>query len=185
MSPCTLQKSAYAEAIKTWLCASCGAPKPSIGAIDVQIQESRPTGEPLTFVNGCSVVVGRRDFVVAVGRNYVLTDLMLGKVINASGEVVPDWVTVRGRRRLIVRGSKNVSYRRCESCGRHVYFAMGDRYLFPAPKRGVTIYESDLYGLVIPTDAINGVSLDRWPQLGIEKLQVLPSSKDSLGELAC
>ena len=183
MSPCTLEKSAYAEAIETWLCTGCGTPKPSIGRIDVQIQESQPDDVPLTFVNGCGVVIARRDFVAVLGSERVQADLMLGTVRGPSGKAMSDWVTARGRRRLIVRGSKNVSYRRCGSCGRHVYFAMGVRYLFPAPTVGVSIHESDLYGLVVTPDVLDGVSLARWPKLGVEKLMVLSRSKDSLGDL--
>ena len=183
MSPCTLEKSTYAEAVEAWLCTGCGAPKPLIGPIDVQIQEDCPSDVPLTFVNGCGVVIARHDFVAALGAGRVQADLMLGTVRGPSGKEMSDWVTIRGRRQLIVRGSKNVSYRRCESCGRHVYFAMGGRYLFPTPVAGVFIHESDLYGLVVTPDVLEGMSLTRWPKLGVEKLRVLSQPKDSLGDL--
>lgn len=183
MNPCALEKSAYAEAVETWLCTGCGAPKPSVGAVDVQIQEERPADEPITFVNGCGVVLARRDFLRLLGTSRVEADLLLGKVSGPSGKVISDWVTVRGRQRVIVRGSSNVSYRRCESCGRHVYFAMGARYLFPAPAGSVSIYESDLYGLVVASSVLEGISLSNWPKLGVESLKVLPRPKDSLGEL--
>jgi hypothetical protein len=183
MNPCTLVKSAYAAAIETWLCTGCGAPKPSVGAVDVQIQEERPADAPIAFVNGCGVVLARRDFLLLLGTARVQADLLLGEVSGPSGKVMPDWATVRGRRRAIIRGSKNVSYRRCESCGRHVYFAMGSRYLFPAPVDGASIYESDLYGLLVAPNVLEGISLSSWPMLGIESLKVLPRPKDSLGEL--
>jgi hypothetical protein len=183
MNVCTLEKSAYAEALETWLCTGCGAPKPSVGAVDVQIQEERPANEPITFVNGCGIVLVRRDFLQLLGAAHVKADLLLGEVSGPSGKGISDWVTVRGRQRVIVRGSSNVSYRCCESCGRHVYFAMGARYLFPAPTGSVSIYESDLYGLVVASSVLEGISLSNWPKVGVESLKVLPKPKDSLGEL--
>lgn len=183
MNPCTLEKSAYARAIGTWLCISCGAPKPSVGSVDVQIQEQCPVDLPITFVNGCGVVLVHRDFLAMLGTDRVRADLLLGAVAGPSGDVTRQWVTIRGRRRVIVRGSENVSYRRCELCGRQVYFAMGARYLYPAPPSGRSIYESDLYGLVVESDVLDGVSLSGWPMLGVESLQVVPNPKDSLGEL--
>lgn len=183
MSPCTLEKRAYAEAVETWLCTGCGAPKSAVGAIDVQIEEEQPANEPITFVNGCGVVLARSDFLQLLGEARVQADLLLGKVSASSGKVISNWVTVRGRHRVIVRGSKNVSYRCCESCGRHVYFAMGARYLSPSPAGKASIYESDLYGLVVASSVLEGVSFRNWSKLGIENLKVLPKPKDALGDL--
>jgi len=183
MSPCTLDKSALAQAKETWLCSGCGAPKPSVGSVDVQIQEDRPEDVPLTFVNGCGVILARRDFVDALGQAYVQANLLLGSVTGPAGETMTDWLTVRARHRVIVRGSKNVSHRCCDVCGRHVYFAMGGRYLFPAPPAEASICETDLYGLLVIPDVFDSVALARWPKLGMEKLRVLAQPKDSLGEL--
>lgn len=183
MSPCTLEKSTLAQARETWLCVGCGAPKPLSGAVDVQIQEEQPEDVPLTFVNGCGVILARRDFLDVLGHARVKVDLLLGVVKGPSGKVIADWLTVRARNQVIVRGSKNVSYRCCEICGRHVYFAMGSRYLFPAPIAGASIYETDLYGLLVTSDVIDGVPLKMWPRLGVERLRVLAHPKDSLGDL--
>lgn len=183
MSPCTLDKSALAQAKETWLCSGCGAPKPSVGSIDVQIQEDRPEDVPLTFVNGCGVILARRELVDALGLANVQANLLLGSVTGPTGEKVTDWLSIRARHRVIVRGSKNVSYRCCDVCGRHVYFAMGGRYLFPAPPADASICETDLYGLLVTPEVVDSVALARWPKLGVEKLRVLAKPKDSLGEL--
>jgi hypothetical protein len=182
MSPCTLQKEAYAEALNTWLCGDCGAPKPTVGAISVQIQEEEPHDSTLTFISGCGVLLARSAFLKMLGQERVQADLMLGAVNGPSGKISTHWVTVRGRRRLIVRGSKNVSYRRCGACGRHVYFAMGTHYLYPEPTAGVSIHESDL-SLVVTSNILKGISLDRWSKVGIDNLAVLPKPKDGLGDL--
>jgi hypothetical protein len=99
MNPCTLDKDAYEMAARTWLCQGCGSVKPSVGSIDVHIQEKRPGDAPLTFVTGCLVIVAHRDLLDMLRPDHVQSDLMLGAVRNTTGKVLPDWATVRGRRR--------------------------------------------------------------------------------------
>lgn len=184
VNPCTLEKNAYSKARATWLCPGCAAPKPGVGPVDLQIQEERPDDEPLAPVSGCGVMLARRDFLQTLGKEQIQADLMLGEVTGPSGKAMSDWSTVRGHRRLIVRGSEHVSYRRCELCGRHVYFAMGERYLFPSPRAGVGIFESDLYGLLIAANVVVPAATSiRWPKLGVEMLKVLDRPKDSLDGL--
>ena len=183
MNPCDMDPDAYAEAANTWLCTGCGSPKPFVQAINVRIQDYLPEDTPLTFVSGCGVIIAHRSLLTPLRSSAVATDLLLGGVIGKSGGTMPGWATLHGRERVIVRGSQNVSYRRCDQCGRHVYFAMGTPYLFPAPPGDRSIYESDLYGLVVASNVVDLPSLKRWPKLGIDNLEVLHAPRDSLGEL--
>jgi hypothetical protein len=182
MNATALEKDACEVAARTWLCTGCNAPKPSTGAIDVHIQEKRPGDGPLTFVSGCLVIIAHRDLLETLHPDHVNADLMLGAVRNTSGKVLPDWATVRSRRRVIVRGSEHVGYRRCQVCNRHVYFAMGKPYLFPAPAGDIFIHESD-GGLVIRPETVDKRDLEGWPKLGVDNLKVLPEPRDGLGEL--
>ena len=138
---------------------------------------------PLTFVMGAGVPIILRRFLDALGAEIIERDLALGAVLDPRGEPVQDWVTFCGRRRLIIRGSKNVSYRECGDCGRHVYFAMGKRYLFPSPPNDATIFESDLFGLVVPGLLYERLQVREWRGLTIDELPVLSAPLDSLGEL--
>jgi hypothetical protein len=83
-----------------------------------------PRDEPLTFEIYGRVVIARRDFLDMIGFSNMTTDLMLGSVRGDSG-IMPSWVSVRARYRLILRGSEHVAYRRCEVCGEHIYAASG------------------------------------------------------------
>lgn len=183
MSPCSLDKTTLAQAKETWLCSGCGAPKPLVGSVNVQIQEDCPEDSPLTFISGCGVIIARCELVNAFGVDPVKTNLLLGDVRGPAGELMSDWVTVRARHRVIVRGSKNISYRCCSECGRVVYFAMGTRYLFPAPPENSSIFETDLYGLLVSQEVFSRMTCASWPGLGVEKLRVLAKPKDSLGML--
>ncbi len=183
MNPCSLEKKFFSYARKTWLCIGCGAPKPSIGELNIQIQEDNPSDVPLTFVSGCGIILARRDLIELFDKEIVRKDLIIGTVSGSTGEILEDWMTIRGHKRLIVRGSKNISYRCCESCGRHVYFAMGTPYLFPTPPSDTSVFESDLYGLIVSKDIVGDISLRKWPKLVVEILNISLQPKDQLGDL--
>jgi hypothetical protein len=180
---CSYERSTFADELKkAWQCPECGTCKPSAHSVDVQIQESYP-GAPINFIYGCQITLVRRDFLEALGTERVNTCLTTGSVYGPSGQLMHDWVTVRGRYRLTVRGSTYAGCRTCKVCERQFYFAMGKRYLYPAPPLDIPLFESDLCGLIVSPEVLDGVSLSRWPKLEMEKLRVLSLPKDSLGSL--
>jgi hypothetical protein len=181
LSACSLEKGAYARAQETWLCAGCNYPKPGAGAVDVTLQNKRPTPSPLTFVMGCGVPVARRDFLSSLGEINVERDLELGRVLGSDGREIEDWATCRGRNFLFVRGASNVSFRCCEVCGRKLYFSTGKKYLFPEPRADFGIFESSLFGLIVSQNIYEGIDVSKWPNLGIERLEVSKSALDGLG----
>lgn len=183
MAPCSIDKDAYAQARKTWLCEGCCTPKPEQREIDCRIQETRPTDEPLNFVNGCGVPLVCKRFLSELGDDVAMRDLYLGCLYGPDGQPIEDWLTFRGRRRIIVRGSRNVSYRKCSECGRSVYFAMGKRYLYPEPPHDVSIFESDLFGLVLPESVFGRVRFHKWENVTIDRLEVLDFPQDSLDDI--
>ena len=184
MSPCDITKSCYERARETWLCTGCCVPRPEFQAIDVEIESAEElNGHVLTFVNGCGLGLVHRELLEWLPSCAVSTDLWLGNVCDSEGRTVEEWNTFRGRNRLIVRGSRNVSYRRCGECGRHVYFAMGKRYVFPAPDERVFLFESDLCGIIIPKSVFQQLLAKTWPLVTVETLAVASEPKDSLGML--
>lgn len=182
MHPCSDTKKAYAEALQTWLCAGCARPKPDVQAVDVWLQNRAPRDKPLNFVFGSAVGLIHKDLLEAIGATIVEQDLYLGQVIGDCGRL-EDWATFRGRRGVIVRGSKDASFRTCPECGRNIYCASGKRYLYPTPPRDATIFESDLFGLVVPPDVYKRVSKRNWRMLAVDSLPVLAEPADGLGEL--
>lgn len=183
MNPCSLEKRAYAEATGTWLCSGCARPKPGVDRVDAHIQDDEPEG-PLNFVNGCGLPLARVSFLLTLGEERVKRDLNLGQVFGPNRSQMPDWATFRGRQRLIVRGSKHVSHRVCPDCGRDVYFAMGTRYLYPAPPRDVEIFESDLFGLILPESVATDLDIGEIRGVTRERLKVLQEPRDSLPALS-
>lgn len=183
MDPCTLAKDALAEAQRSWLCSGCGAPKPGVDAVNVHLDSEPPNGSPLNFVNGTCVPLAKKSFLFRLGHDVLRHQMYLGTVTGASGKTLDNWVSFRGRQRVIVRGSKNVSHRICGICGRHVYFAMGRKYLYPAPPSGSSLMESDLFGLVLSEELFKRLAFGEWAGLVADKLPVFTKSLDSLGDL--
>jgi len=182
LSPCSLTDAGYTVACETWLCPGCCAPLPGTNALDVQLDHT-PHDGPLNFVNGCGVPVALWTFLDAIGKEVVQHELMLGRVYGPDGTTLQEWATFRGKQRLIIRGTNNVSHRRCSDCGRHVYFAMGRRYLFPEPPDGVEIFESDLFGLVLSQHLYSQIEMSKWTNISVDELPVLKAPNDSLGDL--
>jgi len=185
MNPCSMEKSASKAAKNSWLCRGCNYPKPNTQAIDVTIQGLKePDDPPLNFVYGFGIPLAHKDFLLSFGEDIVVRDLRLGRVFLSNGRPLDNWVTFQGRYRLIIRGTKNVSYRQCSECGRHVYFAMGPRYLYPAPPADAAMFESDLSGLIVSKELFERAVLHRWRKLVCERLPVLVVPKDGLSQLA-
>lgn len=183
MDPFDLANNSYAEARHSWLCTGCCVPKPDVQVVDIFLQ-SPPSDKPLNFVNGCGLSVAYKPFLERLPIDVVQRDLYLGRVFGPDGEQLADWVTFRGKKRLIIRGSKHAGVRVCEQCGRDVYFAMGKKYLYPEPQDDVAIFESGGGGgLVLPKDLFFQLDLGKWPKLRIDELPVLDEPMDGLGEL--
>lgn len=182
MMPSSLDRTSYAAAASSWLCKDCSAPRAFVESVNIRIQEEEPIDEPLTLVSGCGLFLARQDLLDILGGDHVCRDLLCGTVTNRHGRTLPDWKTVRGRRQLIVRGSEHVGYRRCTTCGRLCYFAMGSRYLYPRPADDASIYGSDL-GLIVAPGILDADAFARWPQIVVDMLPTPDEPMDALGDL--
>ena len=183
MNPCTMVKPVYEQARMTWLCTGCAFPKPDTKVVDATIQEEKPDNTPLNMISGCGVGIARKDFLFSFGEDLVRQHLYLGQVFAPDNRLLENWVTFVGRHRIIVRGSKNAGVRRCVKCGRNVYFAMGQLYLYPEPPRDIAIFDAGNGRLVVSEALIERVKLNAWRKLDCIALQVLDFPRDGLGDL--
>lgn len=172
MNPCSLTKECYEKATKSWLCIGCASPKNISGPINIVIQEDMPENTPLNFVSGSGLGIAKIDFLFLFGKNTILNHLYTGSIFNLKGLKLPNFVTFYGKYSIIVKGTKNVTYRKCELCGRILYFAMGKKYLYPAPESNILIFDSGNGGLVIKEDLIKNIAKDQYSKLTISRLNV-------------
>ncbi len=181
--PCCITDKSYPKAKITWICPGCNYPKQDILAVDIELENERIDNCPLNFVQGCGLPIVNTKFLFSLGKDAIEQNFYLGKVFMANGLLLDDWVTFRGKRKILIRGSKNVSSRQCEQCGRNVYYAAGTRYIYPEPDSDSILFESDLSGLVLPENLFDKIDLSLWEKLIIDKLPVLASPKDGLTNL--
>jgi hypothetical protein len=182
MDGCYLTAEANEEARRSWLCSGCNSPKPGVQAIDVQLSHV-PGTEPLNSAVEWGVPIASRKFLDSIGSDVVEQQLYLGRVLGPDGNELEEWVTFRGKHRQIVRGSKEVSCRQCPDCGQTLYFAMDKSYLYPGPPEAVTLFESDMCGIVLSEDLFTRSGIQKQRGIWIDKLHVATTPKDSLGEL--
>ena len=150
MDPCFLTKELYSIADKTWLCTGCNYPKRDVKGIDITIQGKMIENRPLNVVMGAGIPVAKKEFLFSFGEDIIERDLYLGKIFNEDGMLMEEWVTFRGKRKLIVRGVIEAGYRTCKKCNRNCYFAMDKKYLYPEPPQDTFLFENSLFGLVFP-----------------------------------
>lgn len=181
--PCFQNKEAHAEAMRTTLCPGCAHPRPTAGAIDVWIQEERsPEDKPLNTLYGCGIGLIHDSMLELLGP-AADHDLYLGRVYNDRDQRSIGWHTFHGRRKVVVRGSKEAGHRACEVCARTIYFARGKQYLCPAPAPDVSICTSDESGLVLPRPIADQIRAKKWRRVAIEELPVLDDPPDGFGVL--
>jgi hypothetical protein len=109
-------KAEYRRARETWLCTGCARLQRDVQSVDVHIQGSRPERIPLSFVSGVGVGIAQKAFLICLGERRIERDLMIGRLYNAGGQLIDDYVTFRGRRRVLIRGGSKSAYRYCEQC---------------------------------------------------------------------
>jgi hypothetical protein len=182
MSPCTLSTGPKEER-PSWSCAGCRLPRSNAREIDVRIQGRPSIKSPLNSVFGYGVGLARVDFLQALGEHETTGSLFLGQVILDNGKRATGWTTFNGKHRVLVRGSRNSRFRRCDTCGLVLYFASGRQYLHPEPATGIDIFDAG-YGCLVVTPAVfsrlDGVHLQR---IHAVRLPVLSAPRDGFGEL--
>jgi hypothetical protein len=181
MSPCGLERSFAADFRRKWICGECHTLKPDPGPLDVQIENRNPKGS-MNFLFGEGLDLARMSLLSQLGVRRIKRDLFLGKVTGPDGRELKDWVTYRGKRRLIVRGSIVATNRKCKQCGQHIYTGRGVLYLYPAPPKDAVIFGTRL-GLILPEKLWLSLNIGRARGFRVVKLPVLDEPLDGLPPL--
>lgn len=183
-SGCTVEPQELARLEKFAICSSCHGPRGYHNPIHVRIEQKKGVHKPLdTAVNRFPGLI-LRSLLETFDRSAVEQDLYLGNVFGPDNELLEQWATYHGRRRLIVRGTQDVACRVCEVCQQTLYYASGKRHLFPTPPEDTQIFESDLAGLIFREDAFRKLDFRAWRRkVYIDELPIADESLDGLGEL--
>src|SRR5687768_8071186 len=115
MYPSTMHPAELAEdsrrILERRICGSCGLLKLGGGSVDITLDTSLPHGRrALHAVVDVGILLAQRAFLQLFGIQ-VSKNLWIGKVQSKMGEVSKDWVSVRGKCWVVVRGTKEAGYR--------------------------------------------------------------------------
>jgi len=161
-------------------CLECSLPTAESLAIDVHVEERNAYKDLMSGVSGKGLIVAKDEFI-ELFPDEIGAQIFIGKLFNPDGKNIAGISTINCHKRLVVRGTKNVSYRRCPSCNRLIYFASGRRYLCPSPEDPSGIYVTDLAGLVVNSDLFGSISSGLVAEdINIEELNVLVEPLDGL-----
>ncbi|WP_147450683.1 hypothetical protein [Rhodophyticola porphyridii] len=176
-----------------WMCRTCRLPRPDVTSIDFQIDSRSPELPYMDADIYMEVAFARRDFLERMGQDVIREYLYLGELRNCDGDLLEDWVTFRGKNRILLRGRKRVhkgktvtGYRCCDTCGAIMYHGEAPHYLCPAPPAGVRILEGGAGTLVVTRDLFEKLSPKKSRDLDFYQLPVLEEPLDDLPvELKC
>jgi len=174
---CAITTDAKEAARGSWLCTGCPNVNPGVGAVDVRLKHT-PKDIAVNFIYGLHVGVVRRDFLAVLGEDVVAQELLLGRVLDAQGHQIPDFVTCRGRSHITIRGNAKSPYRHCEVCGQHIYSPMGRGYVLSGMLGNARIYESQLSDLVVGEAIAQNVQQRKWNELAVVRLPIVDVPDD-------
>ena len=163
-------------------CARCQQIWEEIEAVDVMLYSRKCIDKkaPFTFMSNIMVPIVHVSFLECFRRDLIERDFYLGRVYCERGTLQEDWVTVRGRYRLIVRGTEYVTYRTCEICRRPMYFSNGGYFLYPKPPEDVAYFTCGP-DFIVRAEYIDMDLLRRVPKVSFEEVPVVDSPLDSYG----
>ncbi len=167
-----------------WWCAACRSPRPETKKINIRINSKKPENNPVCRISGFFVGIVSLELLDILDPEDIKNCLYLGRVEDCNGFPLADWMTVRARNRVIVRGSSHASTRLCDACGYRPYFAMPPNYIFPPISSKFAVSQSQLSGLVFSADYANRLDGIRMKGVTVEELPVFKAPLDGLGEFS-
>lgn len=177
---CGMEADELSKARQTWFCQGCGGIRRNDAPIDVRLAYGPELKEsPLSHVIYLGLIW--KPFLEIFDSAAVQRELLLGRAFGPDGSVLENWLTFHGRHEVIIRGSREAGYRICDLCGRTVYFAMGKRFLYPAPPADVELLSAGAGCLVLPESAFARLDLAKWrKKVYIEPVAVPDTPLDGL-----
>jgi hypothetical protein len=183
MEPCSLDWTDFESTKNSWFCRGCNWVYPNKLGIDVNTSIDCLKNRYLTFLNGTGLVLAHKGLLSLLPVDLVEQGFNLGNVRSRDGRSLDTWRSMNAINRIIVRGTKNVSFRVCEACGRNVYFAQGTPYVFQSQIEGKSIFGTDSYGILIDSKYVDCKLLAMLKGVDVETVDSRNDSLDGLNQL--
>ncbi len=179
----TFSVSRNADSIRgARVCSHCYALVEPNDPVDVVVQEcsSGRTGLRCSF--GVDVGFASKRLVEALPK-VVRSCLVLGCVISEDKGPLDEVVTFWCPFRAVIRGQHEAGFRYCPECGALLYFAMGRRYLSPAPEGNPVVCYAGHGRILVRDDSINVSQFPKFYAVGVEPIPILDVPLDGLGNI--
>jgi len=164
-----------------WMCTKYWHFLGEPSAIDLYL-DHEPHNTPLNTV---PLVAGyaRIDFLQTIGIDLFREHFYIGRVVNDKGVTCDDFVSFRGKHWLLIRGNERSTYRRCEACGGHLYFPIGDHYLLADRLTDAPLYGCNLGGFIADEEVYKRITNRKWELVEFVELPVLDKPQDGHDDL--
>jgi hypothetical protein len=143
---------------------------------DDHLLHSPLTGDPF---RGITIV--KKSLLKLIELKDMSNYLRMGAVRNMAGKLFDDWVYMYSPDRVIIRGTREASFRTCPECGHTLYSAQGPEYLYPAPPEDVPVFQS-LTSILVDSRFLDRSRLPKSRSLGTQILKIADKPRDGLGE---
>jgi hypothetical protein len=177
---CEVSHSLRAEANKTWLCPGCLTARQD-SEIPSLMLKGRINDLVLNSIDGTGIGVIREDFLQLLNSFNAGSYIRLIRLLDQAGNAIPSFYGFLPTRYTVVRGDARSSYRKCDVCGRLLYFPMGKRYLLKSqfPDEELLVGEQ-FDGLITRSEIAERVKRMKWKEIVITELPLLDDPLDNL-----
>ncbi len=164
---------------KRHVCSGCGALERSLRErpVDVRV-EYTPDASAVNFASPIPVGIIRMDFLALLGAEAA-DCLLLGQVLDRSGSPIPGFSTFVGKKPLVVRGGPESTRRYCDTCGRFVYYPLGNDYVMRQTLTGQPVYEGGA-SLVMTPELSRRIERGKWKGIYITRLPIRDEPLDGI-----
>jgi hypothetical protein len=133
----------------------------------------------LNFVQGVVIDYARLDLLEILGpaaEEY----LTLGKLLDRTGKVIPQYRTLGSFNPLWVRGNRKSANGFCSQCGELLYFALGKPYVLRQDLTGQPLYYGTQEGLIVNEALADRIREKHFKKIYVRELPVLERPRDGL-----
>lgn len=178
-TPCELVKEHPDDVIRSDMCPECYELLPTV-PLPVFDLAYTPEAASLNFIRGADVQIMSTALLRALGESAE-AELETQVLLDPQGHQIAGFVSVRARRKVLLRGNQESTARKCSTCGRQLYGPKGRWYVLQREVEQGDLFESQL-GFVLTDTLYDKVTAAmKLRKVGVTKLRVRDLPFDGLG----
>jgi hypothetical protein len=178
-TPCILVEEYPAGVIRTDICPGCYELLPTV-PLPVFELAYPPEAASLNFIREASIRVMSTEFLRVLGE-IAEAELETQVLLDPQGHQIAGFMSVRAKRKVLVRGNRESTARKCNTCGRQLYYPKGRWYVLQREVEQGDLFGSQ-FGFVLTDTLYDKVTAAmKLRKAGVLKLRVRDLPVDGLG----